>query len=131
MTLGAQKGARITRAVWDEATESAPWMGRVAARWSPDGYLMGVVLTPDQMHQMVHLGHEKVGVLRDHVQRVAEEYQDDLSAKKEQGSKGGGKKSLVPPVEAATITQHSPSTGKYRYSTDGGKTWQPGQPPNQ
>lgn len=28
------------------------------------------------------------------------------------------------------IVQHSPSTGQYRYSLDGGKTWQPGQPPN-
>ncbi len=27
------------------------------------------------------------------------------------------------------IVQHSPSTGAYRYSTDGGKTWLPGQPP--
>ena len=32
---------------------------------------------------------------------------------------GGGGKSIV---------QHSPSTGQYRYSTDGGKTWQAGQP---
>ena len=32
---------------------------------------------------------------------------------------------------AKVITQHSPSTGKYRYSTDGGTTWQPGQPPQQ
>jgi hypothetical protein len=32
---------------------------------------------------------------------------------------------------APPIVQHSPSTGQYRYSTDGGKTWQPGQPPNQ
>lgn len=30
---------------------------------------------------------------------------------------------------AAPIVQHSPSTGAYRYSTDGGKTWQAGQPP--
>src|SRR5580658_10250256 len=29
----------------------------------------------------------------------------------------------------APVIQHSPSTGQYRYSTDGGKTWQPGQPP--
>jgi hypothetical protein len=29
------------------------------------------------------------------------------------------------------IVQHSQSTGQYRYSTDGGKTWQPGQPPRQ
>ena len=27
------------------------------------------------------------------------------------------------------IVQHSASTGAYRYSMDGGKTWQPGQPP--
>jgi hypothetical protein len=31
----------------------------------------------------------------------------------------------------SAIVQHSPSTGKYRYSVDGGKTWKPGQPPNQ
>jgi hypothetical protein len=29
------------------------------------------------------------------------------------------------------IVQHSQSTGKYRYSLDGGKTWQQGQPPSQ
>ena len=28
------------------------------------------------------------------------------------------------------IVQHSPSTGAYRYSLDGGKSWQPGQPPS-
>lgn len=36
-----------------------------------------------------------------------------------------------PPGAASTgtpIVQHSPSTGAYRYSTDGGKTWQAGQP---
>ena len=30
-----------------------------------------------------------------------------------------------------TIVQHSPSTGQYRYSIDGGKTWQAGQPKQQ
>jgi hypothetical protein len=33
--------------------------------------------------------------------------------------------------EAPPIVQHSPSTGQYRYSVDGGKTWQPGQPKTQ
>ena len=37
MTLGAQKGARINQAVWNEATESAPWMAAIDAKWSPDG----------------------------------------------------------------------------------------------
>lgn len=36
---------------------------------------------------------------------------------KSESGKGGG-----------VIVQHSPSTGQYRYSTDGGKTWQAGQP---
>jgi len=31
----------------------------------------------------------------------------------------------------APIVQHSPSTGQYRYSTDGGRTWHPGQPKSQ
>ena len=29
------------------------------------------------------------------------------------------------------MVQHSPSTGQYRYSNDGGQTWQAGQPPSQ
>ena len=31
----------------------------------------------------------------------------------------------------APLVQHSAKTGAYRYSTDGGQTWQPGQPPSQ
>jgi len=59
MTLGQQKGARINQAVWNEAIQSAPLLGRVKARWGPDGYLMGVTLTPDQVHQMVRLGEQR------------------------------------------------------------------------
>lgn len=41
-----------------------------------------------------------------------------------------GKLTDVPTGESQkAIVQHSPSTGKYRYSTDGGKNWHPGQPP--
>ena len=32
---------------------------------------------------------------------------------------------------AEPMVQHSASTGAYRYSMDGGKTWQNGQPPSQ
>lgn len=35
----------------------------------------------------------------------------------------------APPPPQKPIVQHSPSTGQYRYSLDGGKTWLPGQPP--
>ena len=34
-------------------------------------------------------------------------------------------------ITGSAIVQHSASTGQYRYSLDGGKTWQPGQPPQQ
>ena len=34
-------------------------------------------------------------------------------------------------VAGKPIVQHSASTGAYRYSVDGGKTWQAGQPPTQ
>ena len=43
-------------------------------------------------------------------------------------ARGNPVSSNAPKVGSGTIVQKSPSTGKYRYSTDGGKTWQPGQP---
>lgn len=56
MTLGAQKGARINQAVWNEAVESAPWLQNVEKSFGPDGYLSGVKLSPQQIDQMVDLG---------------------------------------------------------------------------
>lgn len=35
------------------------------------------------------------------------------------------------PTGNRPIVQHSPSTNQYRYSLDGGRTWQAGQPPSQ
>lgn len=35
------------------------------------------------------------------------------------------------PGGGGPIVQHSQSTGQFRYSTDGGKTWQQGKPPSQ
>lgn len=44
-----------------------------------------------------------------------------------QGKSSGPSPAASPSV--APIVQHSPSTGAYRYSLDGGKSWLPGQPP--
>lgn len=55
MTLGLQKGARITQAFWQEAQKSSPWLARVGARFDSRGYLSGVVLTKDQISQMMSL----------------------------------------------------------------------------
>lgn len=73
MTLGAQRGARITRAVWDEAISSTPWLAKVSAKFSDDGYLSGVTLAPEQMRQMVRLAHEKTQTLKDHLSRLDKE----------------------------------------------------------
>jgi hypothetical protein len=64
MTLGAQKGARINQAVWNEAVESTPWMKRVQAKFGPDGYLSGVTLAPEQMRQMVELAKERTAIIK-------------------------------------------------------------------
>lgn len=59
MTLGAQKGARITKDILHEAETSAPWLAKIKTRFDKDGVLSGVTLTPDQMRQMVGLGRER------------------------------------------------------------------------
>ena len=55
MTLGMQKGARITREILREAQESAPWLAKVDAKFDKRGFLSGVTLTPEQMGQMMAL----------------------------------------------------------------------------
>ena len=59
MTLGLQKGARISQAIWNEAIATAPWLQRVGAKWDSDGYLSGVTLSPQQIKQMVQLGQDR------------------------------------------------------------------------
>ncbi len=95
MTLGAQKGARITRAVWDEAIQSAPWLEVKAARWFHtdengdhifDGYKGGVTLTRDQIEQMVALAHQKVDTLKDQVANMQTTFQKELGT----GTPAGG-----------------------------------------
>jgi hypothetical protein len=74
MTLGGQKGARINQAVWNEAVQSAPWLERAKARFDSRGLLSGVTLAPEQMRQMVQLAHEKVDILKQHLDRLNAEY---------------------------------------------------------
>ena len=59
MTMGLQKGARITKDLYKEAEFSAPWLARVQAHFDNDGYLTGAVLTPEQIHTMVGLGQDR------------------------------------------------------------------------
>jgi hypothetical protein len=67
MTVGLQKGARITQDIINEAQQSAPWMSTLLARigvgngfeMTPE-LLRGVTLAPDQMRQMVDLAEGRV-----------------------------------------------------------------------
>jgi hypothetical protein len=86
MTLGGQKGARINQAVWNEAVETSPWIPRQAARFDSRGLLVGVTLAPEQMRQMVNLAHEKVDVLKDHLNRL----QQELNLGGQAAPQGGG-----------------------------------------
>lgn len=59
MTMGLQKGARLTKDIIREAEQSRPWLQGLAAKFDGNGYLTGVNLTPEQMRQMVSLGRER------------------------------------------------------------------------
>lgn len=61
MTMGLQKGARMNQAMIDEAMKSAPWLQGMQARFGPDGYMVGVTLTPQQMTSMVDLAKVRTG----------------------------------------------------------------------
>ena len=69
MTMGLQKGARINQAIYSEAQHSAPWLAQIQTKWDNDGYLSGVTLTQDQMHQMVDLASVRLEQDRQAYQR--------------------------------------------------------------
>lgn len=52
-----QPGAamRPTKALFDEAANSQPWLQSVTKRFSPDGVLIGITLSPEQIQNMVEL----------------------------------------------------------------------------
>jgi hypothetical protein len=105
MTQGAQKGARITQAILNEAQSSAPWLQKVEAKFSPDGYLSGVTLTPEQMDQMVGLAHEKADIAKQSYDRVGEHYSEELNL---------GKSGKVKPPKAPSA--ETPQAGGFDWN---------------
>ena len=61
MTTGAIKGMRNGAFIIEEAEKSAPWLGRINAKFDKDGYLTGVTLTPQQIASMVSLADTRLG----------------------------------------------------------------------
>lgn len=54
MTMGLQKGAKMTQDLIREAQNTQPWLKGIQAKFDKDGYLSGVTLSPTQMREMVH-----------------------------------------------------------------------------
>jgi hypothetical protein len=105
--------------------------GQSAARFSVRSIqnelpLIGLSGTPDTasyLTKMQTIGRQvRVGLnaMPDNSRAMAWLNRQELAIRQMAKSAGG-----------KTIVQQSPSTGKYRYSTDGGQTWQPGKPQSQ
>jgi hypothetical protein len=103
MTLGAQKGARINQAVWNEAVGSAKWIQSKTAGWFHlandgtgdmvfDGYKSGVNLTPDQINQMVDLARQRKKLVWKQAQQAGKMYGVNVPIPEDQPSVNGPKK---------------------------------------
>jgi hypothetical protein len=88
MTSGAQKGARITKAMWEESMSSAPTLESAAAKFFHteangdrvfDGPKGGVNLTKDQMTSMVKLAVEKAKIEGDNFSSEKQKLADKMS----------------------------------------------------
>lgn len=95
MTLGLQKGARITQALINEAIKSAPWLQGIQARFDSRGYLSGVALTPEQMQSMVSLAKNRADNDAKAYQRVQDEARRGFGVG---GPATNGSNSAAPPV---------------------------------
>jgi hypothetical protein len=110
-----QVSARPTKAMFDEAASSLPWMASITKKFGPDGLLLGVTLSPEQIDQMTGLAHDKVDTQKQHVDRLKSEYQDDLNPQPVTGAKKVG--SVLPKTGAAPdaqpkVLKYNPQTGR-------------------
>jgi hypothetical protein len=97
-----QVSARPTKAMFDEAASSLPWMANIQKKFDSNGYLLGVTLSPEQIDQMTGLAHDKVDTQKDHIDRLKSEYKDDLNPQAVTGAKKVG--SILPKTGAQPVT---------------------------
>lgn len=90
MTLGLQKGARITKDILHEAAKSQPWLENVKARWGSEGYLEGVTLGPKQMKEMVDLARQQRQLAWDEANDKARYMNIELPQSTYKGTGGAG-----------------------------------------
>ena len=102
MTLQQQSvSARPTKAMFEEAAGSLPFMQKITKSFDGDGYLSGLTLSQDQIDKMVQLAHDKVDTQKDHVDRVKAEYQESLQPAPLTGAKKVGQ--ILPKTGAKPV----------------------------
>jgi hypothetical protein len=111
-----QVSARPTKAMFDEAASSLPWMANIQKKFDSNGYLLGVTLSPEQIDQMTGLAHDKVDTQKDHVDRLKSEYSEDLNPQPVTGARQVGpilkKAGAKPSGGAVENWVRDPKTGK-------------------
>lgn len=74
-----QKGARLTKPLLDEASQSAPFLSKIGAKFDDNGsYLSGLTLTEDQMRDMIKQASDKAQTLKAHTDQLKTDYQEQL-----------------------------------------------------
>lgn len=130
MTLGAQKGARINQAVWNEAVSSAPYLEQFLSKighFGQDGYWYldtpflgmkgGVTLTGEQIKSMVELAHDQAATFKDTRDRVRKRvYAGTAVAPPSDDDDDTAKKPIVP----KGATHKVPYQGKWYYADKDG-----------
>lgn len=77
MTMGLQKGARITQTVWNEAMRTRPWLQSIKVTFV-GGLMTGAKLSPEQREQMVELAKDRVSESGRSVNDTYQQYGEHL-----------------------------------------------------
>lgn len=79
---GQGTGVRITKAEWDAATGTRPFLKGIEAKFSPNGYMSGAAIAPSQVDQMIREVYAKTQSLKETTkaakQRMLEEQQNQI-----------------------------------------------------
>jgi hypothetical protein len=62
---GQGTGLRITKAEWDAAAKTRPWITGIQATFSPAGIMTGAAIAPSQVDQMIQEVHQKTKALHE------------------------------------------------------------------
>jgi hypothetical protein len=125
MTVGLQKGARITRDIISEAQTSAPWMATLLARigvgkeftMTPDA-LRGVVIPPETMHNMIGLAEDRVSEDYNQLNAQKQAYATGRIQTPEQVKAGGQQRQSGKPLsQTAPPKQSGPPSGATHIGT--------------